>query len=338
MATSLNESVNPFKVLNVPKNFTLEQLRDQYKRIAISVHPDKGGSNELFQLVTQCYKTLLNYFREREEEKTFLDLKNEFHKFNLDNKGAQNIHMQAHQAQPTSPPPSSAVAAPAPKSSKRSSKTAAPATPAAAPSKKAGHVAEEKWIDRFNHVFEEHRVEEAHDAGYGSVMHASTGKREDVEVPKTIKRFTAKNFNKAFDKQEIGQANREIMVYKAPDALPSAKNVHYSELGLDKVDDFSGANDSSSKLHYMDYMKAHSTSKLIDPRLVKAREEYRSVDHLKAARAGPVQMTEEDMAMHAEAMHKQKEIERHREYMQRQMDERAFKQFDAAHKLMLGHR
>jgi curved DNA-binding protein CbpA len=53
--------IDPYKTLGVPRNFTLEQLKTSYKKIALSVHPDKtpGNSDYMFKIVTKCYKTPL---------------------------------------------------------------------------------------------------------------------------------------------------------------------------------------------------------------------------------------------------------------------------------------
>ena len=39
--------LDPYKVLNVPKNFTWEQLKKGYKHAALKTHPDKEGGNKV---------------------------------------------------------------------------------------------------------------------------------------------------------------------------------------------------------------------------------------------------------------------------------------------------
>ena len=74
--------VDPYKILEVKKNFSLEELRSQFKKIALSVHPDKvpGQSDYMFKVVTKCYKTLLEELNRRQVDKQFDVLKGNFKK------------------------------------------------------------------------------------------------------------------------------------------------------------------------------------------------------------------------------------------------------------------
>lgn len=70
--------MDPYKVLDVPRNFTLDVLKTKYKSLALKVHPDKnGGSDYLFKVVTHCYKLLLKEYSHRVSDKSFIDLKGE---------------------------------------------------------------------------------------------------------------------------------------------------------------------------------------------------------------------------------------------------------------------
>ena len=54
----MNDNINPYEILGVSKNYDLDELKQKYKLLAKKVHPDKGGSEQLFKLVTLCYKKL----------------------------------------------------------------------------------------------------------------------------------------------------------------------------------------------------------------------------------------------------------------------------------------
>jgi len=70
--------MNPYEVLGMPKTFTLEQLREKYKTIAMKVHPDRpGGSDYLFKLVTSAYKELVKKHTAQIDDKQFNELKQE---------------------------------------------------------------------------------------------------------------------------------------------------------------------------------------------------------------------------------------------------------------------
>ena len=72
------QSLDPYSVLNVPKNFTWEQLKVAYREAALKTHPDKEGGNKLiFDYVTQCFKTLATEYKSKTSLKTHIDLKKE---------------------------------------------------------------------------------------------------------------------------------------------------------------------------------------------------------------------------------------------------------------------
>ena len=70
----------PYEVLRLPRNFTLEQLKLNYKRLALQLHPDKNTlsneqTGEIFKLLTTSYKTLLQEHHDRESDRPFTDLR-----------------------------------------------------------------------------------------------------------------------------------------------------------------------------------------------------------------------------------------------------------------------
>ncbi len=79
MVTGDNKnSIDPYRMFNLSKNYTLEELRKQYKRLAIQVHPDKtGGSDYLFQQCYAAYKFLVKEFEKRKVDRPFNELRSE---------------------------------------------------------------------------------------------------------------------------------------------------------------------------------------------------------------------------------------------------------------------
>jgi curved DNA-binding protein CbpA len=70
-------NVNPYKVLDLSKNFTLDQLKQNYKKLALIFHPDRPrGSHNHFQVITHCYNILLEELKLRQEDKQYVELKN----------------------------------------------------------------------------------------------------------------------------------------------------------------------------------------------------------------------------------------------------------------------
>lgn len=49
----------PYAVLKIPRDSSLTEVKAQYKRLALLVHPDRGGSKQAFDYITDAYKTIL---------------------------------------------------------------------------------------------------------------------------------------------------------------------------------------------------------------------------------------------------------------------------------------
>lgn len=53
--------MDPYKILNVSYSAELPEIREQFKRIVLKVHPDRGGNPRDFDIVKQAYKYLYEY-------------------------------------------------------------------------------------------------------------------------------------------------------------------------------------------------------------------------------------------------------------------------------------
>lgn len=89
------ETLDPYEVLNVSKNFTWDELKTSYRKLAINTHPDKeGGNAELFNIITKCFTSLAIEYKKRKEDKQYNELKKEsgeyFDKFNNENLKSPN--------------------------------------------------------------------------------------------------------------------------------------------------------------------------------------------------------------------------------------------------------
>jgi curved DNA-binding protein CbpA len=75
--------MDPYKVLGLKKNFTLNELKSAYKKNVIKYHPDlntSAKSTPLFQALTEAYKILLEDLKLREDQPTHYQLKSEYEK------------------------------------------------------------------------------------------------------------------------------------------------------------------------------------------------------------------------------------------------------------------
>jgi len=85
---------NPYKILNIDKDFTPESLKQKYKELALIYHPDKGGDPEIFCDVTKSYIYLLKKYKEKIPDKQIFELKNDFEEHIKNESNKKNILMQ----------------------------------------------------------------------------------------------------------------------------------------------------------------------------------------------------------------------------------------------------
>ena len=68
---SKNSSKNPYSILEIPYDATDDQIKRQYRKLALLIHPDKcriPQSSDAFHILEEAYSTLLdndkkNYFK-----------------------------------------------------------------------------------------------------------------------------------------------------------------------------------------------------------------------------------------------------------------------------------
>ncbi len=284
--------IDPYKILGVSKNFTLDQLKEAYKKLALQVHPDRGGTEYMFKLVTTCYKELVKEYNRKTSDKQYMELKANFAK---------------HQAY-------------APQQARKIDVSEANSS---------------FNIEKFNRVFETNKLQTAHDNGYEQFL--KSAKETEQKNIFAGKKFSNEAFNKQFEKKVQAEPNKFIVKYKEPEALLTCKKIGFVELGEEAVDDFSGTNTSHKNLNYMDLKIAHTTSRIVDPKTIEKRKEYRSIDELKTDRGNVSYNMDYIDREYYEKKKKEEEI-RERQRMQAvlKQDQQAAIQYDKVHRLLLG--
>lgn len=312
-----NVQIDPYEVLGVRKDFSWDELKDAYKRIAKLVHPDKGGNEQLFNTVTSCFKTLAQELKSREADKPHHVLKAE--------------SQAAAAAAETSPYYGATMMPMNQGGGGGGEKRTSAFMPPPMMSTKAD---DGDFQSKFNRFFENNKIEDEDlgSHGYGHMMVPSSKKREDIHIDRTVKKFTNESFNKTFEK--AAPLSKEVIIYKEPEPIVLAKNIQYTEIGVDSINDFTGTANGDRRgnggtggggLQYTDYMRAYTDTRLVDPRAVQQRREFRSVEDYEAARASRTQesMTPEERAYQAKKKAEQEKQEEERLYRMRQRDETA---------------
>ena len=139
-------NINPYEILGVTKNFTLDELKDKYKRVAKKVHPDRGGSQQLFNLVTLAYKKLVEEYKLKKINKQFNELKTDFSNYSDTQNNTQKRNPEFSKPQYQS----------------------------------------NDFREVFNRTYDNHKVHSAYDNGYGNFMIESDGRREDIDIAKKV--------------------------------------------------------------------------------------------------------------------------------------------------------
>jgi curved DNA-binding protein CbpA len=88
--------IDPYKILDISKNYDERSLKKAYLKMANKTHPDKGGDPNKFKIVTLAYKVLMKKLSQKDNDKIHNELKKNSENFlkpqSSDNK--QNINMK----------------------------------------------------------------------------------------------------------------------------------------------------------------------------------------------------------------------------------------------------
>ena len=292
------KTLNYYEVLNVSKDFTWEELKESYRKLAINVHPDKpNGNKELFNIITYSFKQLAKEYKNRTSDLDHYDLKKQSSEF---------FHKMTSE---TMTHPSDMLQNP-----------------------------DEAFSTKFNRNFEKCKVlDDDIDIGYGEKMHISSQVREDINIEKLIKKDKIDNesFNKLFNKNV--PVNKQLVKYKEPEPLLLAKSLNFTELGSKKSDDYTSSIEKTNNLSYTDYMRAHDGTRLVDPSLIKSGKQFKTIEEYKAYSDNKAerQMSEKELKLQELKKLKAEKEEKMRLSRLKKYDESVEKSFNKANKLFL---
>jgi curved DNA-binding protein CbpA len=279
------ENIDPYEVFNISKNFTWNELKETYRKLAISTHPDKpGGNKEIFNIITFCFEKLAVEYKKRESDLSHAELKKQSSDF-FDKIVSNKM------------PHPSIVNMNRDRDRDGDSNNA------------------ELFSQKFNRNFEKCKVYDDEIVfGYGKNMEESSKIREDIKIDKVIKKnkIDNKSFNDIFNSKV--PINKQLVKYQEPEPLLLAKSLQFTELGNKRPDDYSSSSvKKTNSLSYSDYMKAHEGTRLIDTTIIKDMKEFKSVEEYEVYRD-----TKAKIELSAKEL-RQQELKKQREEKEEQM-------------------
>lgn len=302
LSSTQDVNIDPHEVLGVSKNFEWDELTTAYRKIAKQVHPDKGQPYEV-DVRTHMFRVVTDCFKKLAHEYKTRQEGRLHHDLKQE---SQVYHSQRQHSLPVE-----------------------------------SYTNNDSFLDKFNRAFEDNRLDDEDTSmGYGNMMTASTKTREDLNVPQLLSKFSRDTFNETFDRVTLAD-DKDMIVYKEPEALPLAKKVAYTELGGDRPDDFSSTQEGThTRLDYTDYMKAHTQKRLVDPRAVQQRKEYKNIDAYEADRSRTISRppTQEELEWRARKDRDAAKAEQARISRLQQRDATAAAHHERLNRLMLGGR
>jgi curved DNA-binding protein CbpA len=279
------ENIDPYEVFNISKNFTWNELKETYRKLAISTHPDKpGGNKEIFNIITFCFEKLAVEYKKRESDLSHAELKKQSSDFFdkiVSNKMPHPSIVNMNRDRDSSGNGNNA----------------------------------ELFSQKFNRNFEKCKVyDDEIEFGYGKNMEESSKIREDIKIDKVIKKnkIDNKSFNDIFNSKV--PINKQLVKYQEPEPLLLAKSLQFTELGNKRPDDYSSSSvKKTNSLSYSDYMKAHEGTRLIDTTIIKDMKEFKSVEEYEVYRD-----TKAKIELSAKEL-RQQELKKQREEKEEQM-------------------
>ena len=193
-------------------------------------------------------------------------------------------------------------------------------------------------INLFNKIYDENKIEDVYDKGYGDWMSQNTNEKL-LEQPKMFnKSFNKDLFNNEFNKyksQQQKQMGNQVVQYDEPQVDISMRGKDsLMILGQKNVSDFSGQ--SSGGLTFRDYKDAFTNSCLIDESSVNLDNRSNNIHSLKSSRTNVnYKMSSDDLRKQELIKLKLQKEEEQRIYRLQQRDNQAFNSYERIHDRML---
>ena len=185
-------------------------------------------------------------------------------------------------------------------------------------------------LNNFNTVYSENKIEDVNDSGYSDWIKNNSYDSEDI--PKNNKLSgNMGQFNRIFD-STVTVNNGSVQKYQDPKTLFMNNYNNCSELGVDKVDNYTG---ETKSIKFTDYKEAHTTSKLIDTNT--KYKQYRNISELESARSNIKDFTEEELNYYKQKQEEDELRDNKRIENQSNIDNLHFQNYERLNKIMLNN-
>jgi len=124
-----------------------------------------------------------------------------------------------------------------------------------------------------------------------------------------------------------------VVKYTSPKELFMNAENNCEELGVEKIDNYTG---KSKSINYTDYKEAHTTSRLVDPNTKYNR--YNSINDIKSERSNIKKFSAEEVMNNELEKAKQEESEKIRLQALSRHDTAHFDNYNKIHNIMINRR
>ena len=263
---ALNFFQSCLQILGIEESASLseELLKKAYKRAAVRAHPDKGGTEEEFEAITRAYAYLTDIVKRVAGASGSASASRPVP--TMDAVRAQRAE-QAHtyDAPPTALNPNNLN------------------------------------MSTFNKVFEENRMPEPDEDGYGDWLKTE---QAGASAKKFSGKFNRDVFNQAFE-EEARSKSEALMAYHDPQEIVPVAGV---ELGRDRPSDYT-APFNADGLHYTDLKNAYTRENTISSKVANVQVSERTYDRMVSERkSAPAAYNEAERA-YVEQQQRQREAQ-----------------------------
>lgn len=92
---SAYENEKELRIFNLSPSYTIDELKNSYRKLTLKHHPDRGGDIQNFRMITEAFNFLSEKYQQRASDKTFNQLKTDFNKFTDNQEKTINTQIDA---------------------------------------------------------------------------------------------------------------------------------------------------------------------------------------------------------------------------------------------------